>query len=73
MLRSYSYDDLCVCFWLNADGRGQQKDAGAYGFYLLMIDTYTSMICDRGRSGVVFVYYFFLYDEWYIPTTNVYL
>lgn len=72
MLRSYSYDDLCVCFWWSADVRGLQEGAGTDGSYLLMIDTYTSMMCDRGRSGVVLCI-IFLYDEWYIPTTNVYL
>lgn len=53
-------------------GVQMSKDAGTDGFYLLMIDTYTSMMCDRGRSGVVLCI-IFLYDEWYIPTTNVYL
>lgn len=49
-----------------------KRTQGRYGFYLLMTDTYTSMICDRGRSGVVLCI-IYLYDEWYIPTTNVYL
>lgn len=66
MLRSYSYDDLCVCFWLSADGRGQQEDAGTYGFYLLMIDTYTSMIGNRGRSGVVCVLFFCMMSGIYL-------
>lgn len=66
MLRSYSYDDLCVCFWLSADVRGQQKDAGTDGFYLLMIDTYTSMICNRGRSGVVCVLFFCMMSGIYL-------
>lgn len=54
---------------MSEDSKSSQ---GRYGFYLLMIDTYTSMMCDRGRSGVVLCI-IYLYDEWYIPTTNVYL
>lgn len=56
---------LVECRWQRT-ARGQQEDAGTYGFYLLMIDTYTSMICNRGRSGVVCVLFFCMMSGIYL-------